>query len=69
MQVLIYVFDVESQERETDIDYFRSCMEAIQQARTRNPLAPERCPPALGPAGWLCLRPARRRPRRRHRAR
>jgi len=31
VEVLIYVFDIESQEPEGDMDTFRSCLQAIQQ--------------------------------------
>jgi Ras-related GTP-binding protein A/B len=31
VEVLIYVFDVESRERERDLDYYQSCLEAIMQ--------------------------------------
>jgi Ras-related GTP-binding protein A/B len=30
VEVLIYVFDVDSHEREKDVDYFRSCIDAIR---------------------------------------
>ena len=29
MEVLIYVFDIESHERKADMDYFRSCLDAL----------------------------------------
>jgi len=31
VEVLIYVFDIESHERKKDMDYFSSCLEAIKQ--------------------------------------
>jgi len=31
VEVLIYVFDIESQERKKDLDYFQNCLEAIRQ--------------------------------------
>jgi Ras-related GTP-binding protein A/B len=31
VQVLIYIFDVESREHKKDLEYYRSCIEAIQQ--------------------------------------
>ena len=31
IQVLIYVFDVESRELEKDLHYYQSCLEAILQ--------------------------------------
>lgn len=31
VEVLIYVFDIESSEKKKDLEYFRSCLDAIQQ--------------------------------------
>ena len=35
VEVLIYVFDVESRELEKDMHYYQSCLEAILQVRLK----------------------------------
>lgn len=35
VEVLIYVFDVESRELERDVHYYQSCLEALLQVRNK----------------------------------